>query len=173
MSVEDGIKYNQWMDLKQAGFNSEQLYNLQKFGSIKTSLKYITTTGLELQGVSGKTTTILGNFNNDMQYIVDELGNIKSYDFGPKNGGFNVLNVPDEEWAQLGANGFWERYNVLWLQESINRADIIKVATVPSDSVKYWFDVDGIQHLTGYGKEIKMLEDAGYIYDSATQSFIK
>ena len=173
MSKEDAAKYTQWQDLKAMGFSAEELYNLEKFGSIKTSLDYTTTSGLKLIATDGKTTTIVGNYNNDMKYIVDELGNIKSTDLGAKNGGFNVLNIPDDEWARLGADGFWEKYNAPWLQEAVDRGDIIKVATVPSDSVKYWYDVDGVQHLTGYGKEIKMLEAAGYSYDAATQSFIK
>ena len=49
----------------------------------------------------------------------------------------------------------------------------LKVATYPSDSVRYWFDADGVRHLTGYGREIKVLEDAGYVYDSSIQSFVK
>ncbi len=109
------MRYNQWMDLKKSGFNGEELYNLEKFGSIKMQLNYTTSPGLHLKGTMRKATTIVGNYNNDMQYIVDELGNIKSYDFGPKNGGFNILNIPDEEWAKLGPDVFWEKCNVPWL----------------------------------------------------------
>ena len=141
-------------------------------GKVK-KLKYKTTSGLTLEAIPGKTTTIIGNYGEDLQYIIDELGNIKSTDFGSKKGGFNVLNVPDEEWARLGADGFWEKYNSKWLKEVIDRDDIIKVATKPTDSVKYWYDIDGVKHLTGFGKEIKMLEDVGYVYDGFSNSFVK
>ncbi|MEG0614096.1 MAG: hypothetical protein RR929_00940 [Erysipelotrichaceae bacterium] len=66
------------------GITAEERYNLSKFGSIKIQLDYTTSTSLKLQGTQGKTTTIIGNYNDDMKYIVDELGNIKSTYFGPK-----------------------------------------------------------------------------------------
>ena len=84
-----------------------------------------------------------------------------------------IRDRPDEEWEKLGADGFWEKYNKPWLQKAIKRKDIIKVATPPSDSVKYWYDVDGVKHLTGFGKEIELLENAGYYYDVKTSSYIK
>jgi len=31
-----------------------------------------------------------------MKNIANEIGNVKSTDFGAKQGGFNVLNVPDD-----------------------------------------------------------------------------
>ena len=173
MNAEDAKKYLEWNDLVKKGLSVEERYNLSKFGSIKTQLDYTTSTGLKLQGTTGKTTTIIGNYNDDMKYIVDELGNIKSTNFGSKNGGFNILNVPDEEFSRLGREGFWKKYNEPWLQSAIDRNDIIKVATYPGDSVRYWFDADSVRHLTGYGRELQVLEDAGYIYDSIIHSFIK
>ncbi|MEG0314662.1 MAG: hypothetical protein RR646_05310 [Erysipelotrichaceae bacterium] len=59
-----------------------------------------------MNGKQDKTTTIVGAYNNDMKYIVEEIGNIKPTKFGPKNGGFNILNVPDEEFSRLGCEGF-------------------------------------------------------------------
>ena len=102
---------------------------------------------------------------------VEERYNLSK--FGSKNGGFNILNVPDEEFSRLGREGFWKKYNEPWLQSAIDRNDIIKVATYPGDSVRYWFDADSVRHLTGYGRELQVLEDAGYIYDSIIHSFIK
>lgn len=45
--------------------------------------------------MQGQTSTIIGSYNTDMQYIVNELGNIKTLDFGTRNGEFNVLDVPN------------------------------------------------------------------------------
>ncbi|MEG0314663.1 MAG: hypothetical protein RR646_05315 [Erysipelotrichaceae bacterium] len=59
------------------------------------------------------------------------------------------------------------------LQSAIDRNDIIKVATYPNDSVRYWFDADGVRHFSVYGRELKVLENACYIYVSSIQSFVK
>jgi len=172
MSPEDAAKYNQWMDLKDAEFSAEELYNLEKFGSIKTSLDYTTTSGLKIQATPGKTTTILGTYNGDTKHIVNELGNIKSTDFGAADGGFNLLNTPDE--LYITPEQFWNEYNKPWLDSVIEREDIIKIATEPTYTTLYRFDKSmGKDVLTGFGREIKYLEKSGYVYDSFTKSMIK
>jgi hypothetical protein len=45
-----------------------------------------------------------------MKAIVNELGNVKSTDFGPRTGGFNVLNVPDE--LYVTPKQFWGEYKI-------------------------------------------------------------
>lgn len=59
-------------------------------------LNYKPTSGVDLVTTPGKTTTVLGTYAKDTGSIVNELGNVKSTNFGPKQNGFNVLNVPDE-----------------------------------------------------------------------------
>jgi len=147
-------------------------YNSSK-GSANIKLDYETTSGLKLEAIPSKTTTIIGNFNDDMKYIIDELGDIKSTNFEAKPGGFNVLNVPDDEWIRLGPDGFWDTHNAPWLQQAINRQDIIKVATPITDKYIYRLDDFGNRVLTGFGREVQMLDNAGYIYDITTSSFYK
>lgn len=167
MSPEDAKKYLEWNDLVARGFSAEERYNLSKFGSIKTQLDYTTSTGLKLQGMQGQTSTIIGSYNTDMQYIVNELGNIKTLDFGARNGGFNVLNVPDELY---NPETFWELYNKPWLEKAVNRGDSIVVATKPNVSNMY---IPGTNKLTGFGNEIKFLENHGYYLDEKLMKMIK
>jgi len=65
-------------------------------GRIITEIKYKPSSGAVLKATPGKTTTILGSYDKDMKTIVEELGNVKSTYVGPNDGGFNVLNIPDE-----------------------------------------------------------------------------
>ena len=51
---------------------------------------------MKLDATSGKTTTILGRYTRDTAAIIDELRLEKSTDFGPRDGGFNLLDVPDD-----------------------------------------------------------------------------
>lgn len=171
MSPEDVAKYTQWQDLKSMGFSAEELYNLKQFGSIKTHLNYTTSSGLTLTATPGKTTTILGTYNNDTKHIVKELGNIKSTDFGSSNGGFNILNTPDE--LYINAEQFWREYNKPWLDNVISRNDIIKIATSPTNENLYRInDITGLKELTGFGREYTYLLEHGYIFDSSTMSMI-
>ena len=67
-----------------------------------------------MKATPGKTTTILGTYADDTANILDELGNVKSMNFGPRDGGFNLLNTPDEIYELLGPEGFWEKVNWIW-----------------------------------------------------------
>ncbi|MEG0314804.1 MAG: hypothetical protein RR646_06050 [Erysipelotrichaceae bacterium] len=173
MNAEDSKRYLEWNFLVMKDFTAKERYNLSKFDSIKTQLDYTTSTGIKLQGTQGKTTTIVGNYQDDMKDIVNELGDIDSFNFGAKNGGFNVLNVPDEIADSMSKQQFWEEYNSKWLQEAISREDIIKVATPPLPKYKYFLDKKGVQCLKGFGREIDMLEKAGYAYDDVAKAFVK
>lgn len=108
-----------------------------------------------------------------MAAIVEELGNVKSMDFGAKPGAFNVLNDPDELFTTLGPKGFWDNANVPFLNAATSRGDNILMATKPA------FDVvdnrglnvlirpnatTGNMELTGFGKEYLALRKEGYFY---------
>lgn len=129
--------------------------------------------GVLLQAEPGKTTTVLGSYNKDMASIVDELGSVKSMDFGPNSGGFNVLNAPNELFSALGPKGFWDEVNVPFLNAAASRGDNVLMATEPAFDV---VDNRGIgvlirpnttigkMELTGFGKEYITLRKKGYIY---------
>ena len=169
LSAEDVKRYQLWNELRQKGFSEKDIYNLEKYGSIKTCLDYVTTSGLDIESSGGITTTILGTYKDDMKYIVDELGNIKSTDFGARNGGLYVLNTPDE--LYVNANQFWEEYNKPWLDNAIRRKDTIKIATIPCEQTMYRIDdISGIKELTGFGKEYAYLISKEYVLDWETMS---
>lgn len=67
---------------------------------------------------------------------LDELGNVKSTDFGSKEVGFNLLNTPDEIYNNLRADGFWEQCNKPWLNNAVERNDIIVLATEPAKEMQ-------------------------------------
>ena len=140
------------------------------FGSNdKIKLDYITSSGLELEATQGKTTTILGTYSSDTKAILDELGNIKSLDFGPKDGGFNLLNTPDE--LYVSPDQFWNEYNKPWLDNVISRDDIIKIATEPTwDNLTRVNVITGKTELTGFGREYTYLMQHGYKYDPITKT---
>lgn len=68
-----------------------------------------------LETTPNKTTTVLGTYKSDTGAILEELGNVKSLDFGPREGGFNLLNTPDE--LYVSPSQFWKEYKLLkqWL----------------------------------------------------------
>ena len=163
---DDETMYNQWNDLKKQGLSAEEIYNLRKYGSIKTQLDYVPSNGIELKGVEGKTTTVLGSYKKDTKHIIKELKNIKSFDFDAKDGGFNLLNTPDECFDSENPEQFWNEYNKPFLDKAIQRDDIFRFVTDPIDSFMYrpnWNT--GSRELTGFGREINYLVENGYEYD--------
>ena len=135
---------------------------------VVTKIKYKPSSGAVLKATPGKTTTILGNYEKDMKKIINEMGNVKSTYFGANEGGFNVLNVPDE---LFDPNTFWDLYNKPWLDEAINRGDDIVLATKPDGNVLTRFDYStGEEVLTGFGQEIDYLTKKGYVYDAITNT---
>ena len=133
-----------------------------------TSRKWLTTrpsSGVDLVGTPGKTTTILGRYFTDMEKVVWEIGNIKNMDFGPKPGDFNVLNVPYK--ATKGVD-FWTAFNQPFLDAAIARGDDFLLATEPLPGV---LTVAGKQ--TGFGREIKYLESKGYVYNPVSRKMVK
>lgn len=59
----------------------------------------------------------------------------KSYDFGDKKGGFNILNIPDNV-AKNFEGAFWDSYNRPFLDDAISRGDDIALATIPKAESK-------------------------------------
>lgn len=142
-----------------------------KSGS-KAKLDYVTSNGLVLETTPNKTTTVLGTYKSDTGAILDELGNIKSLDFGPRDGGFNLLNTPDE--LYVSPNQFWNEYNKPWLDNAIARNDIFKIATEPTwDNLTRVNMFTGKTELTGFGREYTYLKKHGYYFDAVIKSMVK
>lgn len=135
--------------------------NVGKVESEGTTLKHQATSGVELTSTPGKTTTVLGRYGSDTGAIIEELGIPKNTDFSGNPGGFNLLNTPDELYAQLGAEGFWNEYNKPFLDAAIQRGDEILMATPVTNSNLY---LPGTTELTGYGREYYYLVEHGYSY---------
>ncbi|ASU33915.1 eCIS core domain-containing protein [Mucilaginibacter xinganensis] len=156
-------------------------------------LKGIFSSGARIVADPNKTTTIIGAFRVvdgkveivDMPQLFDNFGNLKNADFGAKKGGFNVLNV-GEGFYEPGT--FFDNYNRPWLLEAIKRGDNFYSASDPTKEIfiyernkvtNDWIMVTdpntGIaeRKLTGFGKEVKILNQNGYHYDPATKMFIK
>ena len=143
-------------------------------GGSENQLKYNPTSGVSLKATLGKTTIILGTYADDTGNILNELGNIKSMDFGPRDGGFNLLNTPDEIYNKLGPEGFWNQCNKPWLDNAIARNDIIVLATEPTENTLYRINkVTGVKELSGFGREYQYLIDNGYVFDSTLKQMIK
>ena len=143
-----------------------------KTGKIITEVKYTPSSGAILKANPNKTTTILGSFDKDMKNIVNEMGNVKSTDFGARKGGFNVLNVPDEMYKT--ADQFWNEVNVKWLDEAIARGDDFVLATKPTGRAISYIDLNtGKEIITGFGREYNYLLGNGYVYDALTNMMIK
>ena len=49
---------------------------------------------------------------------------------GDEDGGFNLLNIPDE--LYVSPSQFWNEYNKPWLDNAIEKNDIFKIATEPT-----------------------------------------
>lgn len=95
-------------------------------------------------------------------------------DFGPRDGGFNLLNTPDEIYNQLGPDGFWNQCNKPWFDNAIARNDIIVLATEPTENILYRINkVTGVKELSGFGRAYQYLIDHGYVFDSALKQMIK
>jgi len=138
----------------------------------KAKLDYVTSNGSVLEATPNKTTTVLGTYKSDTGAILDELGNVKSLDFGPRDGGFNLLNTPDE--LYVSPNQFWNEYNKPWLDNAIARNDIFKIATEPTwDNLTRVNMFTGKTELTGFGREYTYLKKHGYYFDSVTKSMVK
>jgi hypothetical protein len=115
-----------------------------------------------------------------MKKVLEETGNLKNCNFGPKDGGFNVLNTPDTYFDAANPDAFWDDFNKPFLDEAISRGDDIVLATNPTLNKLYKVNakgefidnlgnaIDDISELstkgvlTGFGKEMDYLKKLGY-----------
>ena len=135
---------------------------------------YNSTSGVSLKATPGKTTTTLGTYPDDTGNILNELGNIKSMDFGPRAGGFNLRNTLGRIYNKLGPDGFWNQCNKPWLDNAIARNDIILLATEPTENTSYRMNkVTGVKELGRFGREHQYLIDHGYVFGSVRKQMIK
>ena len=93
--------------------------------------------------------------------IIEELDLPKSTDFSGNPGGFNLLNTPDNLYAELGLDGFWNAYNKPFLDAAISRGDEFIIATPITDKNLFLSNSRG---LTGFGREYFYLLEQGYEY---------
>ena len=157
---------------KLAGFMADEAGSVSYEGGRKTKLNYVTSNGLVLETTPNKTTTVLGTYKSDTGAILDELGNVKSLNFGPRDGGFNLLNTPDE--LYVSPSQFWNEYNKPWLDNAIARTDIFKIATEPTwDNLTRVNMFTGKTELTGFGREYTYLKKCGYYFDTVTKTMVK
>jgi len=103
-----------------------------------------------------------------MKNILEETNYPKTLDFEAKQGGFNVLNTPDNLYKT--PEQFWNEYNKPFLDKAIERGDDIVLATKPE--MKY-LRKEQTGAITGFGSEMQYLESKGYIYNSITNKMIK
>lgn len=151
--------------------NPDGIEEIGKSGS-KAKLDYVTSNGSVLETAPNKTTTVLGTYRSDTGAILNELGNVKSLDFGPRDGGFNLLNTPDE--LYISPNQFWNEYNKPWLDKAIARNDIFKIATEPTwDNLTRVNMFTGKTELTGFGREYTYLKKHGHYFDAVTKTMVK
>ena len=106
-----------------------------------------------------------------------------------------MLNVADEvvsDWSK-----FWDEFNKPWLEEAIKRGDDIWAASDPMEINLLFKNLDGIpikdiktpsdlayylknlkdteilDDITGFGNELKLLSENGYIYNETSKMFIR
>ena len=126
-----------------------------------------------------------------MKKVIEEIGNLKNSNFDAKEGGFNVLNIPENYYA-ANPDKFWDDYNKPFLDEAIKRGDNIVLATNPLEINRLFIDLGEIpsldnidklaiylkdfkdvDNLKGFGKELKYLFENGYSYDAVKNVFLK
>lgn len=136
---------------------------VRNYGNIPESIT--TSSGSVIKPTPGKTTTVLGRYNQDMDEIINgNLSYPKTTDFGAKPGGYNVLNVPDSMFAGRTPEQFWTDVNKPFLDSAIERGDPIYIATTPDATTL--LNADGSP--TGFGREMEYLATKGYSYDPST-----
>ena len=102
-----------------------------------------------------------------MEHIIAEMEYPKTFDFGSKIGGFNVLNTPDS--FNRNQIQFWKDFNKPLRDDAIQRGDNIVLATKPDYGNLNRFDPEtGKWVRSGFGKEFDYLNLKGYKYDPST-----
>lgn len=136
-------------------------YTRQTYTGQAWTMDYQTTSGVKLTATPGKTTTILGRYDQDTKAILEELQIPKGTDFEMNMQGFNLLNTPDDLYRS--ADQFWLQYNKPFLDAAIARGDVFLMATPPER--RYCYKKHTNQE-TGFGREYRYLCEHGYHYDN-------
>jgi RHS repeat-associated protein len=115
--------------------------------------------GNSINTVKNRTTTVLGRFKGGTEHVI-ATGKFRT---GVNNGGLNVLSIKNWEWKK----------NAQWLNEAISRNDIFRVVSDPRKIENIWENgqVNGTR--TTFGREVEMLEKAGYEFNDKTFEFVK
>ena len=135
------------------------------------SLDFVPTSGAKLISNPNKTTTILGRWIRDMEYIKPLMKDVDfnvGTNFGiikNNNGGFNFLNIPED--LANASKDFFNQYNKPWLEAAITRGDDIVLATKPVEKTKYIDDLGNLQGM--YPHELKYLVENNYKPINLTQ----
>lgn len=95
------------------------------------------------------------------------LKDLKLFKTGENPGGLNILNIP------VGFS--WEQ-NRIWLTEAVQRGDVIRIISDPTDNFTKWkngIDTGNWDDLTYTGKEIFELENVlNYHFDPSISAYI-
>ena len=98
-------------------------------------------------------------------YLIDDL---KLYKMGNNPGGLNLLSLPPGQFT-------WEQ-NRLWLTESVQRGDIIRIISDPSDVTTIWkngVNTGNWLDRTWTGKEIYELENVlNYHFNPTISAYV-
>lgn len=133
--------------------------------------------GLDVRCPLDRTTTIIGLLGDSdpsrltgTRYFFD-VGLYKKH-LPPNNnsGGINILNIPSAEWTIAK--------NMQWLQNAIDRNDIIRIISDPFDDRTIWRNGippgvpghNGLKTVTGL--EIDYLLERGYFFDPSLSAFV-
>lgn len=109
-----------------------------------------------------KTTTVIGRFEDLITppgiQVIKESG---LYKYGENIGGINILDSPNWSWP----------INESWINEAIIRGDVIRVVSDPNNMNQIWINgvVGGTR--TTFGREVKLLLDAGFVFNPFNQTF--
>jgi hypothetical protein len=127
--------------------------------------RFVTTNNVDLDKIRTYNTYLIGTYNLDMRRIISHLRyprtNGINFNFPvPRGHIFNILNESQADYLYWVAHGgFFRNVNIPWLNSAINSHSVIMCVTPPTRANLY---KNG--SLTGYGKEIKYLEDKGLRY---------
>lgn len=159
--------------LRETEANDNVRFQKVVVANIPKSVDWRVTSGAKIAAHPEKTTTILGSYWTDMKYVIRQLNYPKTYDFGPKKGGLNVLNTPNN--ANRDSEQFWRQHNKPFLEAAVRRGDRIILATKPDETtnLKRYNSTSRQWERSGFGREIDFLKKNGYIYDSSTNSMIR
>ena len=82
-----------------------------------------------------------------------------------------MLIIPDD--LAANTNNFWEDYNVPFLDEAIARNGVFSLATEPNRNSMYRKNsLTGDIEMSGFGREIRYLENHGYFFDAGLMQMI-